>query len=82
MNTKRLIVLAAIEIVAIALGVCLLLRIPVHTSDLDSHTGAKQDVESRASGLALPLSDRLGEVPPIPSGRDRYSGHGQGLRQT
>jgi hypothetical protein len=30
-------------------------------------------VESRANGLALPVSDRLGEVPPIPSGRDRYS---------
>jgi hypothetical protein len=68
MNTKRLIVLAP--------------RIPVHTSDLDSHTGAKQDVESRANGLALRVSDRLGEVPPIPSGRDRYSGHGQELRQT
>ena len=82
MNTKRLIVLAAIETVDRSERLPAALRIPLHTSDLDSHIGAKQDVEPRASGLALLLSDRLGEVPPIPSGRDRYSGHGQALRQT
>ena len=82
MNAKRLIVLAAIETVVIALGVCLLLFAFRYTPPTSTPTGAKQDVESRAIGLALLLSDRLGEVPPIPSGRDRYSGHGQELRQT
>ena len=53
MNTKRLIVLAAIETVAIALGVLLLLFAFRYTSNLDAHTGAKQDVESREKGLIV-----------------------------
>ena len=70
MITKRLILLTAIETVAIALGVCLLLFAFRYTSDPDSHTGTQQDVESGANGLALRVSDRLGEVPSVPPGRD------------
>jgi hypothetical protein len=81
-NTKRLIVLAAIETVAIALGVCLLLFAFRYTPPTSTPIPAPSKTWSpEQTGWPYP-SDRLGEVPSIPSGRDRYSGHGQGLRQT
>lgn len=67
MNAKRLIVLAAIETVVIALGVCLLLFAFRYTPPPSTPIPAPSKTWSPEQ---KGFSDRLGEVPPIPSGRD------------
>jgi hypothetical protein len=60
-NTKRLIVLAAIETAAIALGVCLLLFAFRYTPPTSTPIPAPSKTWSpEQNGLAIPLSDRLG----------------------
>jgi hypothetical protein len=82
MNTKRLIVPAAIETVAIALGVCLLLFAFRYTPPTSTPIPAPSKTWSpEQAGWPYPLRSP-GRSTAHTSGRDRYSGHGQGLRQT
>jgi hypothetical protein len=82
-KTKRLIVLAAIETVVIALGVCLLLFAFRYTPPNRPPIPApSKTLSPEQAGWPYPFPIAWENCPPIPSGRDRYSGHGQELRQT